>query len=130
MDTAYRYYDLIAERLERSDRWTFGALPRGESKSVNTTLRETRVPDGLRVYAVGDVHGRADLLERLFDTIEADISSRTDDDEVCIVFLGDYVDRGFQSREVIDFLLNDRVCKHNCVFLKGNHEEAFLKFMN
>lgn len=129
-DNAYRYYDLVAERLERSERWAFGALPRVEPSVVDTKLRTSRVPDGLRVYAVGDVHGRADLLERLFDTIEADISSRADDDEVCIVFLGDYVDRGFQSREVIDFLLNDRVCKHNCVFLKGNHEEAFLKFMN
>ncbi|MEM7662261.1 MAG: metallophosphoesterase family protein [Pseudomonadota bacterium] len=129
-DTAYRWYDLAAERLERSDRWSFGALPRAEPKVVDTSPRVSRVPDGLRVYAIGDVHGRADLLERLFDMIEADISSAIDAEEVSIVFMGDYIDRGFQSRDVIDFLLSDRVQRHNCVFLKGNHEEAFLRFLH
>ncbi|MEO0881137.1 MAG: metallophosphoesterase family protein [Pseudomonadota bacterium] len=130
MDAAYRWYDLAAERLERSDRWSFGALPRAEPKTADTPIREACMPDGIRVYAVGDVHGRADLLERCFGLIEADIVASAGGDDVCIVFLGDYIDRGFQSKDVLDFLLSDRVTQHNCIFLKGNHEEALLKFLS
>ena len=93
-------------------------------------LNSARVSDGLRVYAIGDIHGRADLLEKLFVKIEADAASASPDDKIILVFLGDYVDRGFQSKEVIDFLLSDRVSKYETIFLKGNHEEAFLKFMS
>ncbi len=87
------------------------------------------VPDGLRVYAIGDIHGRADLLTRLFETIDADAAASPDDTAV-LVFLGDYVDRGFQSKDVIDFLLAERVGRFETVFLKGNHEEAFIRFLN
>lgn len=63
-----------------------------------------RVPDGLRVYAIGDIHGRADLLERLLARIEADFQDRPAAGGR-IVYLGDYVDRGPDSRGVIDILL-------------------------
>ncbi|MEM9670245.1 MAG: metallophosphoesterase family protein [Pseudomonadota bacterium] len=127
---AYRGYDFVVARLERSDRWSFNVLPNVQSQPVKAAPRSSKVPDGMRVYAIGDVHGRADLLERLFDLIEEDIKTCEPSDEVVIVLLGDYVDRGFQSKDVIDFLIGDRVSGHNCVFLKGNHEEAFLKFMS
>jgi len=95
-----------------------------------TTLPESSMPDGICVYAFGDVHGRADLLERLFAKVEADIAEYAENQKVVLVFLGDYIDRGFQSRDVIDFLLSERVTKHQCIYLKGNHEEALLKFMS
>jgi len=130
-DMAYRLYDRVVERLEQSERWSFVALPQSKPE-VKTPAgpRTTRVPDGTRVYAIGDVHGRADLLVRMFDLIEADITASAGGDDVIIVFLGDYIDRGFQSKDVIDFLLGERVAAFNCIFLKGNHEEAFLKFLN
>lgn len=104
-----------------------------QTQTVPATTSRTnpaRVPDGSRVYAIGDIHGRADLLLRLFDLIEADAKSANPDDTVTILFLGDYVDRGFQSKGVLDFLLSDRLAAYETIFLKGNHEEAFQKFLS
>lgn len=80
-----------------------------------------------RVYAIGDIHGRADLLERLLEKIEADISEY--DGKAHLVFLGDYIDRGLQSRQVIEILLSDRLNRFETHFLKGNHEDAILSFL-
>lgn len=79
-------------------------------------------------YAVGDIHGRADLLEPLLALIEADIA-QTGAHEPVVVFLGDYVDRGPNSREVIDLLLSGRPQGAECIFLKGNHEAAMMDFV-
>ena len=106
------------------------APPDASAPSALPAVTDSSVPDDVCVYAVGDVHGRADLLERLYDKIEADISENAQGQTVILIFLGDYIDRGFQSREVIDFLLSERVNKYQCIFLKGNHEEALLKFMS
>ena len=92
-------------------------------------FESARVPEGTWVYAIGDIHGRADLLVRLFDQIEEDAKSAGPDVNIIMVFLGDYVDRGFQSKDVIDFLLSDRLAKYETVFIKGNHEDAFVKFL-
>ena len=64
-----------------------------------------RVPDHLRVYAVGDIHGRADLLRILLDMIQEDAARAPAGPQRRIVFLGDYVDRGPDSKGVIDMLL-------------------------
>ena len=65
---------------------------------------EPRVPEGVRVYAIGDIHGRADLLAEKLERVDAD--RRTHPIRVSIeVFLGDYVDRGPDSRTVLDLLL-------------------------
>ncbi len=85
------------------------------------------VPEGTRVYAIGDIHGRAELLDQLHDKIRADADG-ADADRKVVVYLGDYVDRGLDSKGVIDRLLGDPLPGFERVFLKGNHEDALLKF--
>src|SRR4051812_3494791 len=86
-----------------------------------------RIGDGLRLYAVGDIHGRVDLLDGVLRRIDDDLQLRPVHRTVR-VFLGDYVDRGRHSREVIDRLiaLGDRCEAH---FLKGNHEKIFVDYI-
>jgi serine/threonine protein phosphatase 1 len=60
-----------------------------------------RVPPGVCIYAVGDIHGRADLLERMHGLIAADAGNLTPGTDKLIVYLGDYVDRGLESRRVM-----------------------------
>jgi serine/threonine protein phosphatase 1 len=86
------------------------------------------IPAGRRIYAVADVHGRADLLSQLFARIDADLQSRPHARSTQI-FLGDYIDRGPNSREVIDLLI-ERRRTHETMFLKGNHEECILRLMD
>lgn len=83
------------------------------------------VPSGERLYAIGDVHGRLDLLTRLLDAIDRDDAGREPAD-TRVVLLGDLVDRGPQSKRVIDHLLERDWGERRPVFLKGNHEEVFL----
>ncbi|MDX1921904.1 MAG: metallophosphoesterase family protein [Alphaproteobacteria bacterium] len=83
------------------------------------------LPPGLRIYAIGDIHGRLDLLKALMDKIDADTASTTA--TVKLIFLGDYIDRGLQSKQVLDYLLqlsdaaNDAQKPH---FILGNHEQV------
>ncbi len=79
-----------------------------------------RIPEGVRLYAIGDVHGRADLLEHVLESIDADRTAHPASRTVEI-FLGDYIDRGPQSRQVLDRLIA-RSQVHEVVCLKGNHE--------
>ncbi|MEQ8405941.1 MAG: metallophosphoesterase family protein [Oceanicaulis sp.] len=82
-------------------------------------------PDHL-IYAVGDVHGRADLLDELLSRIDAD--RRGEDAE--LIFLGDYVDRGGNSAVVLDMLIEERrKGRFATTFLKGNHEAVMLDFL-
>lgn len=85
------------------------------------------LPDGLRVYAVGDVHGRADLLKSLFSRIDEDLKKHPAAQSVQI-FLGDYVDRGLDSAGVMDLLIERRQT-HRVVCLKGNHEAFLIDFL-
>lgn len=87
----------------------------------------SRAPEGMRLYAVGDVHGCADLLDRLMETIAAEDRAASTPSQ--IIFLGDYVDRGPDSRGVIDRLLRLHKERPETVFLKGNHEAVFLDFL-
>jgi serine/threonine protein phosphatase 1 len=88
------------------------------------------VPAGMRVYAVGDIHGRQDLLDQLLPLI-ADDNARRGDAETVIVFLGDYVDRGPNSKGVVSrLLLGGFGAGIAPVFLKGNHEDLLLKFLD
>ncbi len=91
-------------------------------------LEDARAPEGAVIYAVGDVHGRADLLQRLLTQIEADLAD--EDGPAEIVFLGDYVDRGPESRRVLDLLVELKMRAGGAVTaLKGNHEAALLGFL-
>lgn len=83
------------------------------------------VPAGQRLYAIGDIHGRADLLDQLLARIEGDNAARGPA-EAQIIFLGDLVDRGPQSAQVVETAaaMRDR---WRCRYLLGNHEEVFLK---
>ena len=100
------------------------------AKPVEPLTRVSRAPDGQCIYAIGDIHGRFDLLEQLIEQIEADVVNLPDDTVVSIVFLGDYIDRGLRSREVIDYFLSDRLDKFHTVYLMGYHEEALLRFLH
>lgn len=84
------------------------------------------------IYAVGDIHGRADLLARLLPALKADLRARHSPSAArpLLVFLGDYVDKGPHSRQVIDLLLalaEDSLFESR--FLLGNHEETLLDFL-
>ncbi len=87
-----------------------------------------KVPEGTRVCVVGDVHGRADLLHKLHEQILEDAMAFAGGRKV-VVYLGDYVDRGLQSREVIDLLLDAPLAGFDAVYLKGNHEQFLLEFL-
>jgi serine/threonine protein phosphatase 1 len=87
-----------------------------------------RGPDGYRAYAVGDVHGRLDLLDQLLSAIEADIAARVPSQNL-IVFLGDLIDRGPQSAEVVERLRTWQPSEATAVFLCGNHEEVMLRVL-
>lgn len=86
-----------------------------------------RLPPHTRLYAVGDIHGRLDLLEQLLQKIQAD-AAESPPARLELVFLGDYVDRGFQSRGVIDCLRSAIPSGFVTTFLRGNHEEVMLRF--
>jgi serine/threonine protein phosphatase 1 len=87
-------------------------------------LRVARLPAGERVYAIGDVHGRRDCLDQLLETIDADNEARGPA-ETTLVFLGDLVDRGPDSRGVIERAMSAPATRR-CVFLMGNHEEILI----
>lgn len=90
-----------------------------------------RVPDGVRVYVIGDIHGCLSLLKRLHGQIIADARATGGTRLRCIiVYLGDYVDRGLHSREVLDLLTGPRLPGFDPVFLRGNHEQQFLDFFD
>lgn len=85
-------------------------------------------PAGCVLYAVGDIHGRVDLLERVFDRIDRDYETVKEQGRRIEVYVGDYVDRGPQSERVVSALL-DRSARVETVFLRGNHEQALLSFL-
>jgi len=76
-----------------------------------------------KIFAIGDIHGCLDKLEELIGKIPAD--PRKDR----LVFLGDYIDRGTQSREVVDYVINLKHTYKNIFYLMGNHELMFLNYL-
>lgn len=88
------------------------------------------LPPGTVVWAIGDIHGRLDLLDRLLAAITGS-EDRGDGQKPILIFLGDYIDRGSQSRGVIDRLADladDPAFETH--FLKGNHEDKMLEFLD
>ena len=85
------------------------------------------VPKNQRIYVIGDIHGRADLLTQLHEKIQID--AELYQGKKTIVYLGDYVDRGEQSKQVIDILLSKPLENFESIHLKGNHEQAMMDFI-
>jgi serine/threonine protein phosphatase 1 len=77
-----------------------------------------------RIYAIGDIHGCYDKLCRLMDRIDICWSEDT------LILLGDYIDRGPRSYEVLEYLVDLQKAHANVIFLKGNHEAMFLDFLS
>jgi serine/threonine protein phosphatase 1 len=85
------------------------------------------LPEGLRVYAIGDIHGRLDLLSDLAHQIDDDL--QTASGIAITIFLGDYVDRGPNSAGVIECLARGNF-PTEFMALRGNHEDVMLKFLD
>jgi serine/threonine protein phosphatase 1 len=88
-------------------------------------VQRDALPDGMRVYAVGDIHGRLDLLDDLLAKIDGDDAVRTPA-ETTIIFLGDLVDRGPDSAGVVERLRSLAESGRSMRFIAGNHEEVLL----
>lgn len=97
-------------------------------KAPATWQQPPTIPDGQRVYAVGDVHGRDDLLDDLLGKIECHLVQRPVR-EATIVFLGDLIDRGSGSAAVIERLRTYRPVGIRTEYLTGNHEEVLLRIL-
>lgn len=95
---------------------------------MNRRTRDAKGPSGHRAYAVGDIHGRLDLLEQLIDRIERDIAARPERRNF-LVFLGDLIDRGPNSAEVVERLRTYAPSNARTMFLLGNHEEVLLRLI-
>jgi serine/threonine protein phosphatase 1 len=86
------------------------------------------VPKGIRIYCIGDIHGCHDLLIKLINAIELDAQDYPD--RVLLIYLGDFIDRGTSSKEVIDFIINYQNNRFESIFIRGNHEQTLLDFFN
>jgi serine/threonine protein phosphatase 1 len=85
---------------------------------------------GRLVYAIGDVHGRLDVLDQLLRDIAADVAATRPAERPLLIFLGDYVDRGPDSRQVVERVIGLTAGSFfEVMALKGNHEEAVLLFL-
>ncbi|MEZ5872258.1 MAG: metallophosphoesterase family protein [Nitratireductor sp.] len=91
-------------------------------------LGEARLPEGERVYAIGDIHGCTDLLDEMLRLIDADIRSAPPA-KCTIIFLGDFVDRGPDSRGVVDRLV-ELASDPRHIMLRGNHDQRLLDFVD
>lgn len=102
----------------------------GRAAPVETgTAFDARVPAGQLIYAIGDIHGERVLLERLLHRLGQDMADQAAGRTVSVVFLGDYIDRGPDSRGVLDILCADPLPGAAALFLRGNHEQAMLDFL-
>jgi len=86
-------------------------------------------PDGVTLYAVGDIHGRSDCLAQAHERIDRDKARLFAEDRAVEIYLGDYIDRGPDSRGVIDRLIA-RSARAETVMLIGNHEMIMQSFFS
>ncbi|WP_192252603.1 metallophosphoesterase [Mesorhizobium silamurunense] len=90
---------------------------------------DARGPEGMRLYAIGDVHGRHDLLAAMHRGIESELEYAPSSDWR-IIHLGDYVDRGPDSKSVIEFLIEAKKRDPRNIMLAGNHDMGMLDFLD
>ena len=100
-------------------------------RKIFSSRQKESLPVGLpahqRIYCVGDIHGRLDLLQELQQKINHD--AKAYEGSKTLVYLGDYIDRGMHSKQVVDNLLEDNFPDFKKVFLLGNHEQILLQFL-
>ncbi|MBE7202280.1 MAG: serine/threonine protein phosphatase [Parafilimonas terrae] len=111
--------------------WLDRFLTRLRGEPARSRRREAtpfRVPDGLRVYAIGDVHGHADLLDRMAELVADDLR-RDPPREARAVFVGDYIDRGPDTAGVIERLVTRRF-PVPFETLRGNHEDLMMRALD
>lgn len=99
--------------------------------ALKRTIFEPKGPEGRLIYAIGDVHGRADRLAALIGLIRQDVQRIGPLPlKPTLMLLGDYVDRGPHSREVIDAILAlEADPDFQTIALRGNHDQFLLDFL-
>jgi len=107
----------------------FRLFGKSRKRGGATAAPSPRVDADTRVYAIGDIHGRLDLLAKLFGKISADRAANPAARHE-LIFLGDYVDRGNQSRELLDLLSQGSIDGFETTYLRGNHEDYLLRFLD
>jgi diadenosine tetraphosphatase ApaH/serine/threonine PP2A family protein phosphatase len=90
---------------------------------------EGTLPEGLRIYAVGDIHGRIDLLQELAATMRSDLKAFPAARAI-EVYVGDYVDRGPGTRDVVEWLIATPPLGERRICLMGNHEDLLLRALD
>lgn len=113
--------------LAKSHAYAAQAASVSDDPGMTVTL-PGRLPEGIRIYTIGDVHGRHDLLESVLDRVREHLSFNAVV-RPFLIFVGDYVDRGPSSRQVLDTLIRlssyqDTIC------LQGNHESYVVDFLD
>jgi serine/threonine protein phosphatase 1 len=113
--------------MQKNFYMTLNVLLKNPFKKKPVARLPATLPNNHRLYCIGDIHGRLDLLSALHQKIEEDAEHYKG--IKTIVYLGDYVDRGMDSKGTIDCLLEDRFPDFKKVFLLGNHEQLLLQFL-
>ena len=90
---------------------------------------DARAPEGMRLYAIGDIHGRRDLIERMHGAIGEDLA-RDPPTDWRIIHLGDYTDRGPDTKGVLDFLVAAGKRDSRVLSIAGNHDVGMLEFLD
>jgi serine/threonine protein phosphatase 1 len=106
----------------------FGKLFKSSRPSPAPAALQASIPPGERIYAIGDIHGCAGLLDELLGMIDADNAARGPA-RIRLIFLGDLIDRGPDSKGVVERLMDVKARHPETHILLGNHEEVFLQAM-
>ena len=93
--------------------------------SIKTDLKMNNIS---QVFAIGDIHGCKSLLEKIHNKILKK-SEKIEGNKI-LIYLGDYVDRGHKVKETIDTIINFKPKNFKCVFIRGNHDQMLLDFIN
>lgn len=109
-------------------RWLSRKKQCDEPSTRSVLLGDASVPEGHVIYAIGDIHGRADLLRTTIEKIHSDLV--TLDQKKTIIYLGDYIDRGPDSAVVIDILQSASEEDIQSHLIMGNHEEFLVRFLD
>jgi len=116
-----KFVERILGRAERAP------AEAGESAAGDSAFTQPSLPEGRRLYCIGDIHGRLDLLEELHGMIRADATDY--EGSKAVIYLGDFIDRGAQSKQVLELLIEQPLDGFDTVCLLGNHEQSMLDFL-